>query len=60
MRLETRILDCFPRPHNGLGAPQARPAGAERGEGVPASDGDGGAGGAKPPGLVEERQKGVV
>jgi len=33
------------------GAPQARPAGAERGEGVPASDGDGGSGGAKPPGL---------
>jgi radical SAM protein with 4Fe4S-binding SPASM domain len=35
-----------------VGAPQARPAGAERGDGVPASDGDGGAGGAKPPGLV--------
>jgi AdoMet-dependent heme synthase len=34
----------------GLGAPQARPAGAERGEGAPASDGDGGSGGAKPPG----------
>ncbi len=27
------------------------PAGAERGAGVPASDGDGGSGGAKPPGL---------
>jgi hypothetical protein len=26
------------------------PAGAERGAGAPASDGDGGAGGAKPPG----------
>jgi len=26
------------------------PAGAERGAGVPASDGDGGSGGAKPPG----------
>ena len=26
------------------------PAGAERGEGAPASDGDGGSGGAKPPG----------
>jgi radical SAM protein with 4Fe4S-binding SPASM domain len=34
-----------------LGAPQARPAGGERGEGAPASDGDGGSGGAKPPGL---------
>ena len=32
------------------GAPQARPAGAERGEGGPASDGVGGSGGAKPPG----------
>ena len=32
-----------------VGAPKARPAGAERGEGVPASDGDGGSGGAKPP-----------
>ena len=32
-----------------VGAPQARPAGAERGEGVPASDGDGGSGGATPP-----------
>ncbi len=29
---------------------QARPAGAERGNGAPASDGDGGSGGAKPPG----------
>jgi len=35
-------------------APKARPAGAERGEVVPASDGDGGAGGAKPPGLANE------
>ena len=34
----------------GVGAPPARPAGAERGDGVPASEGDGGAGGAKPPG----------
>jgi SAM-dependent methyltransferase len=33
------------------GAPPARPAGAERGKGAPASDGDGGSGGAKPPGL---------
>jgi hypothetical protein len=31
-------------------APKARPAGAERGAGAPASDGDGGPGGAKPPG----------
>jgi cytochrome c len=49
---------------NGPGAPQAgvtaarsvrggveaRPAGSERGNGAPASDGDGGSGGAKPPG----------
>jgi hypothetical protein len=33
------------------GAPMARPAGAERGTGAPASDGDGGSGGAKPPGF---------
>jgi hypothetical protein len=33
-----------------VGAPKARPAGAARGDGVPASDGDGGSGGAKPPG----------
>jgi nucleotide-binding universal stress UspA family protein len=38
-----------------IGAPKARPAGAERGAGVPASDGDGGSGGAKPPGLDEPR-----
>ena len=36
------------------GAPKARPAGAERGNGVPASDGDGGSGGAKPPGQTIE------
>ena len=30
---------------------RSAPAGAERGEGVPASDGVGGSGGAKPPGL---------
>jgi nucleotide-binding universal stress UspA family protein len=40
-----------------LGAPKARPAGAERGEGVPASDGDGGSGGAKPPGLSNDGVK---
>src|SRR6476660_693437 len=33
------------------GAPQARTAGAERGAGGHASDGDGGSGGAKPPGI---------
>ncbi len=32
-----------------VGAPRARHAGAERGEGAPASDGDGGSGGAKSP-----------
>jgi hypothetical protein len=35
----------------GSGARSA-PAGAERGDGVPASDGEGGSGGAMPPGLV--------
>jgi N-acetylated-alpha-linked acidic dipeptidase len=30
---------------------EARPAGAERGKGIPASDGDGGSGRAKPPGI---------
>ena len=46
-----RIRARMPTPKMfGLGAPQARPAGAERGEGAPASDGDGGSGGAKPPG----------
>ncbi len=37
-----------------VGAPEARPAEAERGIGVPASDGDGGSGGATPPGLVQD------
>jgi len=37
-----------------VGAPEARPAESERGYGVPASDGDGGSGGAKPPGLTIE------
>jgi radical SAM protein with 4Fe4S-binding SPASM domain len=37
-----------------IGAPQARPAGAERGPWAPASDGVGGSGGAKPPGLIFE------
>ena len=37
-----------------LGTPKARPGGAERGLGAPASDGDGGADGAKPPGLTIE------
>jgi len=46
-----RIRARMPTPKMfGLGAPQMRPAGAERGEGAPASDGDGGSGGAKPPG----------
>jgi AdoMet-dependent heme synthase len=36
------------------GGVETRPAGAERGYGVPASDGDGGSGGAKPPGLMIE------
>jgi hypothetical protein len=39
-------------PHHEQGAPQARPAGAERGNGAPASDGGGGSGGAKPPAQI--------
>ena len=47
-----RIRARMPTPKVfGVGAPQARPAGAERGDWGPASDGDGGSGGAKPPGL---------
>jgi nucleotide-binding universal stress UspA family protein len=43
-------------PSAGMGsAPKARAAGAERGEGPPASDGDGGSGGANPPGLNEAK-----
>jgi hypothetical protein len=38
-------------PQKRPGAPQARPAGVERGNGAPANDGDGGSGGAKPLGL---------
>jgi len=40
--------------HNGLGAPGARPPERSGAFGVPASDGDGGSGGAKPPGLKKE------
>jgi hypothetical protein len=36
-------------PHDG--AARGAPAGAERGDGAPASDGVGGSGGAKPPGF---------
>jgi hypothetical protein len=64
-RNENSVL-VFAEPYNGLGVPQARPAphptaqntrggdpaGAERGDGAPASDGDGGSGGAKPPGPI--------
>ena len=47
-----RIRARMPTPKVfGVGAPKARPAGAERGDWGPASDGDGGSGGAKPPGL---------
>ena len=47
-----RIRARMPTPKMfGSGAQQARPAGAERGDGAPASDDDGGSGGAKPPGL---------
>ncbi len=46
-----RIRARMPTPKLfGIGAPEARPAGAERGDWGPASDGDGGPGGAKPPG----------
>jgi hypothetical protein len=46
---------AWPEPRSDeKGAPRARPAGAERGSWGPASDGDGGAGGAKPPGFSLE------
>jgi len=45
-----RIRARMPTPKIFGGAPAARAAGAERGSGAPASDGDGGSGGAKPPG----------
>jgi len=38
----------------GLSGARSALAGAERGDGAPASDGDGGSGGAKPPGLIIE------
>ena len=44
-----------PAPHpTAQGTRGGDPAGAERGNGAPASDGDGGSGGAKPPGLSNE------
>ena len=49
---ETRPVDYYMALGRLVGAPQARPAGAERGAGAPASDGAGGSGGAKPPGPV--------
>jgi radical SAM protein with 4Fe4S-binding SPASM domain len=47
---------CTHTPGKFAGSPllQARPAGAAQGSGVPASNGDGGAGGAKPPGVLIE------
>ncbi len=48
---------CTHEPNGGPGARTARRAGAERGEGVPASDGDGGFGGAKPPGVDLTRRE---
>ncbi len=50
--LEIQVPSAVPTATSG--APKASPAGAERGKGVPASDGDGGSGGAKPPGLSTE------
>jgi hypothetical protein len=50
MRLITRILFSFAAQRLGLAEALAE-AGA--GHGAPASDGDGGSGGAKPPGLVQ-------
>jgi cytochrome c len=49
-RKGVRLRPAIPSPHNQVGAPQARPAGVERGNGAPANDGVGGSGGAKPPG----------
>ena len=48
-RNESSVLGLMP--NHRLEAPQARRAGVERGKGAPANDGDGGSGGAKPPGL---------
>jgi hypothetical protein len=39
-----------------IGRAAGAPAGAERGTRAPASDGDGGSGGAKPPGLITARR----
>ncbi len=50
MQLATGTLLVSCNPPYPAGAPEARPAGAEWGIGAPASDGDGGSGGAKPPG----------
>jgi nucleotide-binding universal stress UspA family protein len=41
-------------PDRAASGPAARPGGAQRADGTPASDGDGGSGGAKPPGLEIE------
>jgi general secretion pathway protein G len=49
-RNENFVLVCVER-HNALGAPKARPPERSGACGVPASDGDRGSGGAKPPGL---------
>jgi hypothetical protein len=49
------VLVCS-EPYNGLGAPQARPRERSGASGAPASDGDGGSGGAKPPGVVRLMQ----
>ena len=48
-RNENSVLGLMP--NHGPEAPQARRAGVERGKAAPANDGDGGSGGAKPPGL---------
>ena len=54
-RPATRSCDCLLIAALGVRRAGGAPAGAEWGEGAPASDGDGGSGGAKPPGLWIDR-----
>src|SRR5919198_1944601 len=54
MRLETNFVLVVREPHNGLGAPQARPPARSGDRGAPASDGVGGPRGRSPPDLERE------
>src|SRR6202795_2976888 len=52
MRLETRTLYSWLRPHNGLGAPRARPPERSGDRGAPRATAKGGPRGRSPPDLV--------